>query len=451
MCTHQLPQINCAIDPVDTILLTSKPSKSQSFVCIPYRYVPQVPQEIIDIIVDSVEDMATFKACSLVCWAFVPASRMHIFRAISLDMLNDAPYKIYEMLLRSPHIALYVRDLTIYRSHDTTLWMQPGSPLPAVLSMLSHIKRFSLFACWGNWEDAPATLQAAMHRVVSSGTLDRLHILTANNMPAAFVNSALSIRILSMFHCSMDTREDPRLIHLPETQESAAPEYLNLSLDSKTGKILEHMHAPGSTRFSNIRRLALNPLPNSINSASYLAGVLGAVESTLERLDLQVHEKHFTPIDTSRLAALREIQIHVVMADPGVLPGFLPRTITRLRTSNPLLESFTFVLHLPQVAGVDLPAPNAFARAMRTIDAALGANVCDPGVGFPALREVHWKIIPEADPPTLVPDYPAVFSAHLPRTRARGILSIEQGYRTRGAAVMPLLPYTSVWPHRSKK
>lgn len=258
----------------------------------PYRYVPQLPQEIIDTIVDNIEDMASFKACSLVCWAFVPASRTYIFRDISLCMVNDAAHKLHAMLLRSPYIALYIRDLTIYRSHDPKLWMPPGSPLPAVLSMLPHIKRFSLFACWGDWLDVPPPLASAIERLISSGTLDRLHILTASNIPAALLQSALSLRVLSLFHVGVNPTENPRIFHLPPTRPGAAssPEYLNLSLDGKVGKILEHMQAAGSTRFSNVRRLAVNPIPNSKNSPQNFARVLSAVETTLERLDIQFHE-----------------------------------------------------------------------------------------------------------------------------------------------------------------
>jgi hypothetical protein len=69
---------------------------------------------------------------------------------------------------------------------------------------------------------------------------------------------------------------------------------------------------------------------------------------------------------------------------------------------------------------------------------------------FPALRTLHITLVPEASPPSLVPDYAPFFRAHLPRASRRGVLTVEQGSRVRGAAVMPLLPYMSVWPHRNK-
>ncbi|KAJ7909239.1 hypothetical protein B0H13DRAFT_2661537 [Mycena leptocephala] len=443
MGTQTIPQLGST-----AILSKSKPLKSQSsdHSCAASRCVPQVPQEIIDAIINNVdsEDMASFKACSLVCWAFVPASRTHIFRTISLAMLNDAPHKLYAMLQRSPHIVLYVRDLEIHRSHDPNLWMQPSSPLVTVLSMLSHLEQFSIFGYWGDWLNVPSSLALGILRVISLASLERLHILNVTNMPAVLLHSALSLRVLSLYYVSMNPYEDPCSLHLPQNPRRAASlQFLNVSLDSKVGKILEHLQALGSTHFTNVRRLAVNPIPNSINSSQNFARFLTVVENTLERLDIQWHEFSFNQfdasgVDTSRLRLLRTVQLHLIMEEPDVtVPKYLPRAIHQLCLTNPLLESITFVLHIPNVATAEIPAASSVARRLRKLDADLGKDGA-------ALREAHWKIIPECSPPSVVPDYAAFFQNHLCRTRSRGILSVEQGYRMRGAAILPWLPYRNV-------
>ncbi|KAJ7062051.1 hypothetical protein C8F01DRAFT_1230543 [Mycena amicta] len=442
MCTHALPQLGPIVQPTETILPKTRPT---NYICTPYRYVPQVPQEIIDTIVDNIDDMASFKACSLVCWAFVPASRTHLFRTICLDMLNDAPHKLFAILARNPHLEVYIRDITIYRSCSTDLWMQSGSPLPALLSMLNHVERFSILGCWGDWKNVPHGLAGAIHRVISLRTLDRLHLLTASNVPAAILNSALSVRILSLFHVSVDSRQNvKRSLRLPNSPSS--PEYLNLSVDSKVGNILDHMRgAPGSSYFANVRRLAINPIPNSVNSAVNFAKVLSAVETTLERLDVQVHESHYEPFDTSRLSKLRAFQIHIIKEEHNTIPELLPPLIARLRSMNPLLHSLTIVIHLPAEAvdaGLDYPCVHRLAA----IDADLSTTT-----GFPELREVVVRIVPEASPPTLVLNYPSFVRDCMPQTWARGVLRVEDGMRVRDMAVMPLLPYTSEFPHRPKK
>jgi hypothetical protein len=90
----------------------------------------------------------------------------------------------------------------------------------------------------------------------------------------------------------------------PQLVEAVGTSDLNLSLDSKVGKMLEYMAGSDSSSsssssrgnsspktkntaltsnyFSRVRRLALNPIPNSAGSAQNFARVLRAVEGTLE-------------------------------------------------------------------------------------------------------------------------------------------------------------------------
>ncbi|KAF8217999.1 hypothetical protein K438DRAFT_16315 [Mycena galopus ATCC 62051] len=299
LCNHSLGCVDVA--------LKSTPLKPQNYVvCTPYRYVPRVPQEIIDLIVDNIEEMASFHACSLVCWAFVPACRKRIFRDVCFGMASDAPNRLHEILLRSPRIALYIEDVTIHRPHDPNFWIPAGSPLPTLLSMLPNISRFSLFGCWGDWLHVPPAFAAAILRVISSGKLDRLHVLTVANAPAVFLRSALSLRVVSFFYVGWDPAEKThRLPQAPsEVAAPVGPEFLNLSLDTKLGRVLDFMQAFGSNYFANVRRLAVNPIPNSANSAQNFARVLSAVQSTLERLEIQWHERMWTPPSFFHLCSL---------------------------------------------------------------------------------------------------------------------------------------------------
>ncbi|KAJ7721115.1 hypothetical protein B0H16DRAFT_1603218 [Mycena metata] len=471
MCTHALSQLDRIVDPVNLMVLKNT---SQTYVCAPYRYVPQVPQEIIDHIVDNIEDMASLKACSLVCWAFVPASRTHIFREVSVDMLRDAPRKLHSMLLRSPQIIRYIKDLTIYRTSGPD-WGQPNSPLSAVISMLTYVTRFSIFGCWGDWKDIPVPLASALQRIISSGRLERLHFLTCSNVPVAVVQNALCTPILSLFQINLDPRDDPTVLQVAQDPSATSCEYLNLSASSDIANILKHLRTPGSTYLSRVRRIVLNPLMTASKSPQIMAGLLSAVETTLERLDVQVHQFHFKPIDTSRLRRLRTIQLHVIMEELYTLvPDFLPRAITRLRSTNPLIEHIVLVMHLPAPSYVllpdgalgaqpPIPTPAAvagiagkIATGLALMDLEFGSSHGDDGglaamEGFHALRSVHWKIVVEASPPMLVPEYASFLAAHLPRARARGVLSIEQTTRELEAGVMPHLPGMNVWPHRPKK
>ncbi|KAJ7763109.1 hypothetical protein DFH07DRAFT_812752 [Mycena maculata] len=504
MCTHALnaPHL-CIADTLDSPLTLKKSAKS--YICTPNQYTPLIPQELIDAILLSIPptDTPTLRACAQVCWAFVPAARASLFRTLTIDMLSPshAP-NLHLALARTPTLARYVRDVTIYRSHDTNLWMLPGSPLPGVLHTLAaagRITRFSIFGCWGNWRDVPPPLSDAILRACALPTLERLHILTAANMPPALFASALRVRVLSLFHCSVD----PRLPGFPAQREDdarrAGPTYLNLSLDGQVGKILDAMLAdsvgaassprsspprspsrapPQGGYFDNVTRLALNPIPNSVNSADNLAKVLRAVEGTLEVLEVQVHERHIPPLPplpprTTRFA------LHLIMETPGaLLPADLPSILASVRATSPRLTRLEVVLHLP-FFDASTPTdgiPNA--AVLRGVDGVLaawatraGEDGGGGGTGREGLRAVRVRVVPEGP----APDYVRFVGGCLVRTEqalaARSTpssssvggtsggegweeaglgLTVEQGSRERGTAVMPLLPHTSVWPHRKK-
>ncbi|KAF7367694.1 hypothetical protein MSAN_00833200 [Mycena sanguinolenta] len=327
-------------------------------------------------------------------------------------MLTDAPSKLYALLLQSPQIALYIRDFTIQRSPHPNLWMQPNSLLPLVLPLLCRIKQFSIFGFWGDWLDIPNSLASAILHVISSVTLDRLHVLNVTNVPSVLLHNALSMRVLSLYFVGLNPTEDPgALVHIHRPQ-SISLEDLNLSLDSKVGGILGRVQALGSVRFANVRRLAVNPIPNSMNSPYNFARILSAVERTLERIDIQWYELSFqqfndSQVDTSRLGRLRTVQLRIIMQEAGaVIPKYLRHAIHNLTVNNPRLESLTVVLYIPNVEGAEIAGTKSIARQLRKIDAELSGS-------FPALREARWEIVPECSPPNLVPDYEELFVANL--------------------------------------
>ncbi|KAL4246646.1 hypothetical protein ABKN59_008145 [Abortiporus biennis] len=59
--------------------------------CNPNRFFGVLPQELTDTIIDFLhDDRNTLKSCSLVCHSWIPATRFHLFRRITLDLTpND--------------------------------------------------------------------------------------------------------------------------------------------------------------------------------------------------------------------------------------------------------------------------------------------------------------------------------------------------------------------------
>ncbi|KAK7439788.1 hypothetical protein VKT23_017363 [Stygiomarasmius scandens] len=62
--------------------------------------IPELPQELIDIIIDyaAQTSVPTLKSCSLVCHAWLPRARAHIFREISLPFIREQGVS-YEQLI----------------------------------------------------------------------------------------------------------------------------------------------------------------------------------------------------------------------------------------------------------------------------------------------------------------------------------------------------------------
>ncbi|KAI0955064.1 hypothetical protein AcW1_006758 [Taiwanofungus camphoratus] len=83
------------------------------------------------------DDDYTQQACSLTCRAWLPASRSHLFYRIHL---NVPLYPKFNALRASPHIALYVRMLSIdaYKDSDGSLdW-------PHIMAKLIHVDHLSV-------------------------------------------------------------------------------------------------------------------------------------------------------------------------------------------------------------------------------------------------------------------------------------------------------------------
>ena len=112
-----------------------------------------LPQELIDSIIDYThDDPTTLKSCALVSCAWLPASRYHLFRSVSVR-LTDGPYhyhanpppggvahSLYRIVLSSPEIAWYIRDLVICKG-SPLIWMSHDEFLPPLLRMLTNLRR----------------------------------------------------------------------------------------------------------------------------------------------------------------------------------------------------------------------------------------------------------------------------------------------------------------------
>ena len=113
--------------------------------------MPKVPVELTDYIIDFLhKDARTLAACALVCRAWTPAARFHLFRAV---VLQDHGFvsSFQRLLGTAPDLGLYVRELTVAKFVTVSSVFLPAKPplsvaesIPHVLRQLPHLRALTL-------------------------------------------------------------------------------------------------------------------------------------------------------------------------------------------------------------------------------------------------------------------------------------------------------------------
>ena len=115
-----------------------------------FKFPLEIEEKILNILAEDDEGHSELKICSLVCQAFLPICRKHIFENIvlngyDLDLACSATTLAFERLLReTPEIADYIRKLD-YSIRKTDLTS------PSIQESLKRINRLE-FLTFQNWE-----------------------------------------------------------------------------------------------------------------------------------------------------------------------------------------------------------------------------------------------------------------------------------------------------------
>jgi len=150
-----------------------------------------LPQELIDIILDNLhDDYMALRSCSLVRHSWLPTCHRHIFRHVVLLPTNKyalyakRPIKSYSqrlhgILFNSPHIANYIQQLKVYEGqfakHED--WIKTDQTLPLVLRSLTNLKRIEFRRLY--WNDLPLDLRRSIGSVLELPSLTFIEIENA--------------------------------------------------------------------------------------------------------------------------------------------------------------------------------------------------------------------------------------------------------------------------------
>jgi hypothetical protein len=143
--------------------------------------------EITDMIIDFLHDRPdALKVCSLVCRSWLPASRFHLFRSLTLRShaplrysRNENPHPCNELLAiiqRNPNIALLIHDLHIREGQEFRKenWINQALGLPLLLKSLPKLTALHLRRV--EWTCITPELRDAFRRVFSFPSLTNIDL-----------------------------------------------------------------------------------------------------------------------------------------------------------------------------------------------------------------------------------------------------------------------------------
>ena len=166
------------------------------------------PFEIEEIILDFLAEDDEFeghpalKTCSLVCKAFLPICRKHIFGSIVLDDEVASPsrsspitHAFDRLLHETPEIAHYIRKLEYY--YETV-----DLPSPSIQESLKQISRLEFLTVWQHdryylsWSNIP--IRSALLHLLHLPTLTHLKVININGFVASDLVSCINLKYLEI-------------------------------------------------------------------------------------------------------------------------------------------------------------------------------------------------------------------------------------------------------------
>ncbi|KAF7375331.1 hypothetical protein MSAN_00420000 [Mycena sanguinolenta] len=298
--------------------------------------MPAIPFELIAAIVDELEhDRASLKACSLVATPFCAPSQRHLFRAMWLHRENWQFYtsaqkalhrgtkipsgtikRVSALFSKSPHLAVYVRDLTI----DLPDSADEDIPLAQVLQAVTKLERLVISGLVVRWDDLSRSLTSAILDVFVRPTLESLHLLNIQDLPSSAILSALSsMRVLSLHHPTLSDEET-----LEQGGPLIASKIHHLTLSSVLLPTYELILSTRAPKLGNVRKLLLDTSANL-----HIDRILTSVAATLVELDIKCGVLPFALMLPS-LTSLRFLTLRIARGTTRRLPEGLWGTLVGL-------------------------------------------------------------------------------------------------------------------------
>ena len=288
--------------------------------------MPRLPQELIDVIINQVDDRKTLKACSLVASSFVCPSQRLLFHTVDLDNAILTPRKkAYARFLRlltlNPLLGTYVRSLRLGDDSEdfgfSRSWIIHAKKLPQLFRLLPQLEIFSLTfnSDEMNWKSIPADIRSAFERLFYLPTVQTVSLEFIRGFPPQLLFGLMHLKQLSLSFVDVDANG----IHCP----LAVSELRELHLRGTPPPTITAITRCLSQSSPTLRRLAITPTlePGFCTAISELMIAVGSNITHFEWLP-SIHFCTFLfSLSIPNLLSHRSFQLH--RQSHSISPGYL--------------------------------------------------------------------------------------------------------------------------------
>ncbi|KAJ7217294.1 hypothetical protein GGX14DRAFT_602853 [Mycena pura] len=258
----------------------------------------RLPTELLLLTLEHLHaDPETLKQACLVSKLWLHISQPCLFNCVCLsaptaDSPRTACAALYEVLSGSPHIAPFIRHITILGGPvlaapypSTIRWIPSDETLPALLDVLAAACVQSLHIRLSNerWRDLTVPLKASLHALVSSPTMHDVDLTGFDVVAASLFSRCRTLKRLKLSETANGIL-NAELVGGEDTDPwPATCESLTVLDTVHAGDIISWVIRTPSFRTLRELRLGFHPL----DDARHVEYVLRYVGDTLESLHLQ--------------------------------------------------------------------------------------------------------------------------------------------------------------------
>ncbi|KAJ6498236.1 hypothetical protein DFH09DRAFT_336553 [Mycena vulgaris] len=153
--------------------------------------MPDLPRELVEAIVDAVEDPECLKLCSLASSQFLAPCQRILCPTISISQncgVNLSIHQVFETITESPHLALYIRELTVFLLHLE----DDHTPLLGIIQAVTNAECLIIRGSPHSGTFISSDLIPSILNVLTRPVFRRLHLMHLYHVQPSFMLRALS-------------------------------------------------------------------------------------------------------------------------------------------------------------------------------------------------------------------------------------------------------------------